>query len=460
MNVSLWIAQRYLLSKRTLNFISVITALSMVGITIGVAALIVILSVFNGFQGLVERFLIGFDPHIRLSPQAGKVLAHADSLAYVVESRLRKIAPPAAAVPLVSGKIVLLKGGSMLAAELMGIDTARIDDVSGIRASVVAGEFRFAVRDDGFIPVVMGIGLADKLRLATGDTLALIAPDAIEAVITQGVAPKSRRVVMVGMFQSNNKEYDAVQVYASAETARRILSLPEHAATTIDIRCGSADRAEAVRSLVAQALGQTGEHINNEHINNEHINNEALGKQKEGRHKESVQAEHHTEHRAEYHIETWFDLHKDLYQVMRFERLAAFSVLTVVILVAVFNIFASLSMSVAEKRSEIGVLKAMGATPQMIVHVFLAQAAAVGIGGTVAGITLGVALCLGQERFAWFSLDTTRYLIPAIPVRLQWSDVAAVGTVSFVLSLLAGMIPAHRAGRVRSSVALLRQERV
>jgi lipoprotein-releasing system permease protein len=421
-SLALFIARRYLLSKRTLNFITIITAIASVGIAIGVAALIVILSVFNGFQGLVEQFLVGFDPHVRVVAAKGGFVQNADSLARRIQQALQPLAARhnvnISAAAIVGGKTVAIKNKSMLACELRGIDVSSIDAVSGVRKSLVAGEFAIAPRDNGLVPLVMGIGLADKLRLAIGDTISLLAPSAIEAAIAQATPPATTRAVMVGLLQSNNKDYDVWHVYTGIEAARTLLRVPAEAALSVDIRCGDAKFSDEAAQILRSTFPSD-----------------------------------------TYCVETWFDLHKDLYMVMRFERLAAFVVLTIIILVAVFNIFASLSMSVAEKRAEIGMLKAMGASATLITQIFFAQAVMVGLVGTIVGVVIGVMLCLGQECFGWFALDTTRYVIPAIPVVLSWADVAVVSAVTIALALMAGFVPARRAGQTESVVQMLRQER-
>ncbi len=423
MNLPFFIARRYLLSKRTLNFITIITAISIGGITIGVAALIVILSVFNGFQSLVERFLIGFDPHLRITAAQTTYLSNADSLTQQATLTLQAFQPAFPSVQasaIAGGKIICVNNRSMLAFRLYGVDTSSIGAVSGIATSVVAGRFDIANdTENTFLHVVMGAGLADKLRLAIGDTITLLAPSAIEAAITQAAPPLTARAILTGVFQSSNKDYDNWQGYTSLVAARHLLRAPDDAALSIDVRCGDARLSESARECLLRAFPPD-----------------------------------------RYRIETWYDLHRDLYNVMRFERLSAFLVLSIIIFVAVFNIFASLSMTVAEKRAEIGILKAMGATPRLIVRIFFSQSILVGTVGTFAGVVLGLALCWGQLHFGWFSLDTARYLVPAIPIIIHWADVLVVSAVALVLSLLAGFVPARRAGDVRSAVALLRKERL
>ncbi len=420
--LALFIALRYLRSKHSLNFISVITAISIGGITLGVAALVIVMSLFNGFQALIDRFLIGFDPHIRITaiaqPNAkgSQWITLSDSLQRQVQSALQPLGASHLA-PLASGKMICVSGRSMQPFQLIGMEASTADAVSGIRKTLVVGEFRLETNSSA-IGLVMGAALADKLRLVVGDTVQLIAPAAIETAITQGSPPRSARAVITGVFQSNTKEYDATQAYTSLSSARRLLRMPDDAAQSLDVRLSDVSQSNEAQSLLQRMLP------------------------------------------ASLRVETWFDLHRELYNVMRFERLAAFCVLLIIVLVAVFNIFASLSMTVAEKRSEIGMLKAMGARATLIVTIFFSHSLLVGIVGTALGAALGAGLCWGQMNFGWIALDTTRYVIPILPLIVEWRDVLIVCGISLVLSVLAGIAPARQAGQVRSALTLLRKERV
>lgn len=407
MRFPLFIARRYVFSKHSLNFITIITSISIVGIAIGVAALIIVMSVFNGFRELQEKFLIGFDPHVRLSAAEGTWITSADSIRNAI------IAMPnvAAASSVLSGKVVAIRDKSVQAFVLEGVNSNDIGSVSGIRNTVVTGRFDIAPHN-GLAHVLLGIGLADKLRVFPGDTLALVAPPAIETAIAQSSLPPITKALVTGLFQTNVKEYDAFQAYTSIETARLLFETPSDAALYIDIRSTDITRAETIRNYLAERFP-------------------------------SLRAE------------TWYDLHRDLYNVMRFERMAAFVVLTLIILIAVFNVFASLTMTVTEKRSEIGVLRAMGAPASMVMRIFFGESLIIGVVGTFLGIVLGVGLSLGQQHFGWFALDTARYIVPALPMSLQFTDVLFVSLVALVLAPLAGIYPAQKAARVRAAQALI-----
>lgn len=407
MRFPLFIARRYVFSKHSLNFITIITSISIVGIAIGVAALIIVMSVFNGFRELQEKFLIGFDPHVRLSAGEGTWITPADS----IRNAITGIPNVAAASSVMSGKVVAIRDKSVQAFVLEGVNSNDIGSVSGIGNSVVTGRFDLASRN-GIAHVLLGIGLADKLRVFPGDTLALVAPPAIETAIAQSSLPPITKALVTGLFQTNVKEYDAFQAYTSIETARLLFKAPPDAALYIDIRSTDITRAEDISTRLEKQF-------------------------------------------PTLRAETWYDLHRDLYNVMRFERMAAFVVLTLIILIAVFNVFASLTMTVTEKRSEIGVLRAMGAPASTVMRIFFGESLIIGVVGTLLGIFLGVGLSLGQQHFGWFALDTARYIVPALPMSLQYTDVLFVSIVALVLAPLAGIYPARKAARVRAAHALI-----
>ncbi|RPH31612.1 ABC transporter permease, partial [bacterium] len=146
-----------------------------------------------------------------------------------------------------------------------------------------------------------------------------------------------------------------------------------------------------------------------------------------------------------YRVMTWYDLHKDLYSVMKIERWSAYIILCLIVGVATFNVLGSLTMGVVEKRRDIGILKALGATRSSITRVFMFEGILVGLIGTVAGLLIGYAVCLLQMEYALFPLDTTVYIIPAIPVEFRWSDFVAVSLASMTLSMLASLYPARKA---------------
>lgn len=402
-------------AKHSVNFITIISLISVAGIFVGSAALVCVTSIFNGFRGLVETTLVNFDPHIRITDKSGSII-HPDSVISRLTSYSSIHSSIVAASAAVSSKMIVQTSKGFTAFELRGIDVKNAEKVSGLAQALVAGEFR--LHSESSTPhIILGLGLAAKLRVGLGDTLSLISPKSIESAITRAVMPQTHRMIIVGFFQSNNKDYDMGLGYCDGEIAREVMRLPTGEAQSIEIRCRDFAESEHIRDELNTVLSE-----------------------------------------PSLRIETWYDLHRDLYAIMRFERMASFSVIALVVLVAVFNIFASLTMIVREKRSEIGILKALGMTDQSIKQVFLIVGFSIGGFATTLGAGAGVLLCLGQIHFQWFALDTSRYIVPAIPVQISPYDVVLVVIVGCSMALIAGWFPAQIAARIRSASALLRAE--
>jgi lipoprotein-releasing system permease protein len=395
-----FIARRYLRSKRQLRFISIIMLVSVVGITVGVAALIIVLSVFNGFNTVVTNVLVGFDPHLRVEPERGRSLAAADSI-----ERLVAADPEVVAVaPYVASKALLITSRVSRVVLVKGVVDSLAGNVSGVVASTVLGRFRFDDQAESG-GIVLGLALADRLGTVVGAELTVVSPVGVDALLTQYASPLTRRCRVVGIYDSNNKDYDAHYAFVSLETARRLFQMPRHV-SGLDVRLSSIAEAEAAQARLRGVLG------------------------------------------PELRVSTWYDLHRDLYSVMQVERWTAYIILCLIVGVATFNVLGSLTMGVIEKRRDIGILKALGATRSSILRLFMVEGMLVGTIGTLAGACIGVAVVELQARFHLFPLDPSVYIIPAIPVELRWTDFLAVSLASMLLSGLASLYPALRAARL------------
>lgn len=400
MGYEYFIARRYLRSKRQLRFINIIMLVSVVGITVGVAALIIVLSVFNGFNSVVTNVLIGFDPHVRIEPVRGKSVAVSDTLLRMVASDPRV----AAAAPYIASKALLITSHVNRVVLVKGVVDSTIDEVSGVKKSIVLGAFRFHdTPEEGGI--VLGLALADRLGTMVGGEVSVVSPVGVDAMMTQFGQPLMRKCTVAGIYDSNNKDYDAHYAFISIESARQLFQFG-NSYSGIEIRLHSIKDAEDVKEDLEARLG------------------------------------------GEYRISTWYDLHRDLYSVMRIERWSAYIILCLIVGVATFNVLGSLTMGVVEKRRDIGVLKAIGATRTSITRIFMFEGLLVGILGTAAGLLLGTVVCLLQQRYGLFPLDPTVYIIPAIPVELRWTDDLAVVLASMLLSTFASLNPARRAARL------------
>ena len=302
MSFESFIAKRYLLSKHKINFITIISFISIIGITIGVAALIVVLSVFNGFGSLVSSYLMNLDPHIRIEARSLKGENQID----LVRRELSSIKEVVSFSPFVDGKVLAYNKGITQVVNLKGITEESASRVYNLEPTVVLGELNIR-ESKNVLNIIIGLKLADKLQVITGDTLTLISPVGIERALTQFAMPLTKKCVIKGIFNSNNNDYDAAYLFTNVKNAQSLLgfknSYQGYEARLIDI-----DQAFKVRNSLQQKLNKD-----------------------------------------DFSINTWYDFHKELYSVMQIERWTAYIILSLIIAVATFNILGSLSMSVIEK---------------------------------------------------------------------------------------------------------------
>ena len=392
-----FIAQRYLRSKQQMRFINIIMLVSVIGITVGVAALIVVLSVFNGFNSVVTNVLIGFDPHIRIEAAKGKSFALTEAL----ERQLREDPRIIASSEYVASKALVMTPRVNRVVLVKGVVDSVVGSVSGISRSIVLGSFAF--NDTPEVGgIILGLTLADRLGATVGTEVSVVSPVGVDAMMTQFAQPLMRRCRVVGIYDSRNKDYDAHYAYVSLETARQLFQVA-HQVSGVEVRLRSIEESEAVQKKLEPILGPG------------------------------------------YQVSTWYDLHRDLYSVMKIERWTAYIILCLIVGVATFNVLGSLTMGVVEKRRDIGILKALGATRRSIVRVFMFEGILVGVVGTILGVLIGLGVCYLQIHYALFPLDPTVYIIPAIPVEVRWTDFVAVGLASMILCALASLYPARRA---------------
>lgn len=394
-----FIALRYLRSRRSFGFVTVISAISIIGITIGVAALIIVLSVFNGFSGLVTTILTSFDPHIRIEMPARSAPAAYDSVIALARTQ----ASVRGASPFVSGKALVIMRNATRVVNVKGVDPETVDSVSGLREKIVLGQ-PFDP-EDPMPGIILGMTLADRLGTVVGDTLAIVSPVSAAPAVAQLGMPLIRRFVVRAMYESNNKDYDSFYAFVALQHAQTLFRT-DSAIDGYELRLASIADAGSVKNAIDDVFG------------------------------------------ARIRVLTWYDLHRELYSVMQIERWAAYGILSLIIAVASFNLLGSLTMTVIEKTRDIGILKTMGATSQGIWKIFLGQGIMVGVVGTILGTILGLSVVWLQEAFHLFPLDSTVYIIDALPVETRWTDIVVVALAAIGLSALAARSPARRAAKL------------
>jgi lipoprotein-releasing system permease protein len=401
MSLEFFIAKRYLVSKHKLNFITVISIISTIGITLGVAALITVLSVFNGFGDLVTSILVNFDPHIRVTA----ISEGATSKIQIVEKILKNSNHVKSFYPFVNGKTIIKKGNIISIVDLKGIDYKSEQNVWGVKSSLKYGKYDLndKGKDNG---IIIGLNLATKLQSLIGDTVIVTSFNNLTRAALTLDFPITKKYIVRGIFESNNNDYDFNYVFTSLESAQNLLGL-KNTIQGFEIRLDDIDNSYFVKATLEKQLDKN-----------------------------------------LFSIKSWFDLHKDLYQMMQIERWAAYIILSLIIAVATFNVLGSLSMSVIEKKKDIGILRSMGVKDKSILRIFMFEGILIGITGTIAGSILGLIIVLLQHYLKLYPLDPTKYIIDALPVQLRLSDFIAVAVMALFLSFIASLYPAKKATKI------------
>ncbi|MBM4176620.1 MAG: ABC transporter permease [Ignavibacteria bacterium] len=395
-----FIASRYLISKHKLNFITVISIISILGITVGVAALIVVLSIFNGFGTLVTQILVNFDPHIKIEATTPTGISNYETL----EKEIENYSALDSYSPFVEGKVVVYSSKIIRVVNLYGIGSDTKHELSGLKKNIVIGNYKLAPNQE--IPaVIIGLNLATRLQSVLGDTITIVSPVGFENALLNNSPPRMRIFTIGGIYNSHNKDIDAFNVYAPLEIAQDLLGTG-NAVNGFDIRLKNINDASSAKSYFQKKSNQ-----------------------------------------KIIEVSTWFDLHKQLYSVMLIERWVAYIILSLIIAVATFSIFGSLTMTVMEKKRDIGVLKSLGVNDKSIMKIFLFEGILVGVIGTILGVLIGLSICYLQIIYKLYPLDPSVYIIDALPIEIRITDIIAIGFLALLLSTIAGLYPAKKAAK-------------
>ena len=397
-------------ATRRNGFISFISGVSMLGIALGVAALIIVLSVMNGFQKEVRDRMLSVVSHIEIFAPGGAALP--DVARTLQEAR----ANPAvvAAAPFVAAQALLARGEDMKGALVRGIDPAREPEVTDLLAGAQGDTLAQLV--PGAFRVVLGGELARMLGVRAGDVVTLIAPTG--QVTPAGVVPRLKQMQVAGTFDSGHYEYDSTLVLLHHEDAERIFRL--EGPTGIRLKLRDLHQAHAVAQELAHSLS------------------------------------------GDLRIRDWTQQNRTWFAAVQLEKRMMFIILTLIVAVAAFNLVSTLVMTVQDKRADIAILRTLGASPRSIMGIFVVQGAMVGVIGTLAGLLLGLGIALNIdvivpaiERLLSASfLPKDIYLISRMPSDPQSADIVPVGVISLVLAFVATLYPSWRASRVNPAEAL------
>jgi len=406
----LFIGLRYTRAKRRNHFISVISLISMLGIALGVTALIVVLSVMNGFQKELRSRILGVASHLQISGADGRLEPWREVMQQATaHDRVQ------AAAPYVMAQSMLSYGPVVRGTIVRGIVPELEARVADIGSHMKAGSLG-ALRPGEF-GIVLGAELARALAVRLDDQVVLIAPQG--QVTPAGILPRLKQFRVVGIFEVGMYEYDSGLAVIHLEDGQKLYRLGE---AVSGVRLKLADLFEAPR--VGRELAH--------------------------------------QIRADAYISDWTRSHANFFRAVEIEKRVMFIILTLIVAVAAFNIVSTLVMLVTDKQADIAILRTLGASPRSVMGIFMVQGTLMGTIGTLIGVLGGVALALNidvvvpfiERTFGMRFLSKDVYYISDLPSDLQWADVTVIGCVSLVLSLVATLYPSWRAARVNPAEAL------
>jgi len=406
----LLVGLRYTRAKRRNHFISFISLTSMAGIALGVAALIVVLSVMNGFQTELRARILGVASHVQISG-AGNRLADWQSIISVALKHPRV----QAAAPFVNAQGMLSAGQAVRGAVVRGVLPADEDRVAEIGRHMRAGQLQ--ALKGGEFGIVLGTDLARALGVLPGERVALIAPQG--QVTPAGVIPRLKQFTVVGLFEIGMFEYDSGLALIHLEDAQRLYQM-DGAVSGVRLKL---DDLFAARTVARELMAKLG---------------------------------------ADLFASDWTRSHANFFRAVEIEKRVMFIILTLIVAVAAFNIVSTLVMLVTDKQADIAILRTLGASPRSVMEIFVVQGALIGVIGTLIGVVGGVLLALNVDvvvpaientlGFKFLAKDV--YYISDLPSDVQAKDVATIGLVSLALSFLATIYPSWRASRVNPAEAL------
>ncbi len=407
--ISLFVGLRYMRAKRRNHFISFISLTSMIGIALGVATLITVLSVMNGFEKELQERILGFVSHATIEDWGGEF----ENWEEVVESSLQNPEVTGAA-PFIEQE-TLLKGRGVNGALVRGVVPELEPAVSELGEHMVSGEL--SELQPNTFNVLLGEGLALRLGVGVGDSVTIFAPQV--RTTPAGVIPQVKRFTVSGIFAAGVNEYDTALAVVHVNDAQRLFRMNK-TVTGVRLKLQDLFRARLVANQLANQLPGV------------------------------------------YHVRDWTQQHSNLFRAVRMEKLVMFVILSMIIAVAAFNIISTLIMVVTDKQADIAILRTMGASPRTIMRIFIVQGTLIGVIGTILGVIGGVLLATNVETIVpalermlnvdFLSADV--YYISELPSDLQWQDVVKFSAVSLLLSLLATLYPAARAAKVQPAEAL------
>lgn len=403
-----FISLRYLRAKHKHGFISLISLISVAGITVGVVALIVVLAVYSGFTDGLRDQILGVNSHIIVQRYGSSITDYQQ-----VREQVLTVKNVTGATPYLYAQTLVSSGHGGNGVVLRGIDPATAENVVGLAKQMIAGTIHELDQEgDVRVPaIILGKVLASELRVAVGDKVRLISPSG--PLTPMGVIPKIKTCVVSGLFETGMYEYDATLAYMSLANVQQFLGEGDVAhGIEITVQEKELDRADQIGVQIVQLLG------------------------------------------GNYLAKDWMSMNRNLFAAFKLEKIGMFICLTLIILVAALNIISALIMVVMEKSRDIAILKSMGATSASIMRIFFLQGAVIGASGTSLGVLGGLGLCELLSRYQFIELPSNVYPMTTLPIKVLPMDVTIVAVSSIVITLLATLYPSWKASQVQPAEVL------
>lgn len=406
MSFEFFVARRYLFSKRKQAFIYVISLMSVLGVALGVAALVIVLGVYNGLTTDMREKILGANAH-------GMVLSTLpDGFALDPGVMDRVLATPGVtgATPFIYSEVMLSAGTGVKGLILRGIDPVQAPKVLSMLQTIKRGSVEDLARADTPPGIILGEELTKRLGLALGSRINLLSPSGQRS--TSGFQPRIRPFVVVGIFKTGMYEYDSSLAFLSLDASRDLLGMPRDYLSGIEITVADLFKADEVTAALNSTIG----------------------------------------HR--FYARSWMDMNANLFAALKLEKIGMFILLAMVVLIGSFSIVATLVMLVMEKTRDIAVMMSMGATRGMIRRIFMYQGVIIGLVGTLLGYALGLGVGFLLKKYQFIKLPENVYTLDHLPIIITVSDVLIIGAAAMILCFLSTLYPARQASRLKPAEAL------
>ena len=410
-----FIGLRYLKAKRKQTFISIITIISIVGVMVGVMALIVVLAVMSGFEKTLKEKILGTQAHLVVLKASEKGMDRYEEVLKGVE----EVNGVVSAAPFIFSLVMLSSDSGVSGVGLKGIDPDRVGKVTELAHNLKAGRLQDLkkVEDRDLPGIILGVELAKHLSVSLNDPIQVISP--LGTITPMGMMPKMKRFQVKGIFYSGMYEYDNTMAYVSIESSQKFFSM-EGRITGIEIKTNNIYKVKEIGKEIRKKMG------------------------------------------FPFWTKDGMEMNRNLFSALKLEKVAMFIILVLIVLVAAFNIISTLIMVVMEKNKDIAILKSMGTPSRGILKIFIIEGGVIGVVGTIFGTLLGLVAAFNLEKITGFVEDLFGfkilsgdvYYIDKLPSQVNFIDVTLIVITAILISLIATLYPSWRASKLDPAEAL------